>query len=62
MKELEYICYIILVREAKGHAQMSKKNFNELVMILVNIIKRRFFEEAVDLSKNELLISIIAEY
>ena len=41
---------------------MSKKNFNELVMILVNIIKRRFFEEAVDLSKNELMISIIAEY
>ena len=41
---------------------MSKKNFNELTSIIVNIIKRRFFEDANDFNKNELLISVIAEY
>lgn len=62
LKEIEYICYLILVREGKGHVHLSKKIFSELVMILVNIVKRRFFEDSVNLSKNELLVSIISEY
>ena len=62
LKEVEYLCYVILVREANGHVLMSKKNFNELTSIIVNIIKRRFFEDANDFNKNELLISVIAEY
>ena len=36
LKEVEFLCYTILVREAKGHAQVAKKNFNELVSIIVN--------------------------
>ena len=49
LKELEFVCYLMLVREARGHSQLTKKLYSELVLVLIVIIKHRFYEDAANM-------------
>ena len=62
LKELEFVCYLMLVREARGHGQLTKKLYSELVLVLIVIIKNRFYEDAANMQHNQLLVSIVAEF
>ena len=62
LKELEFVCYLMLVREARGHGQLTKKLYSELVLVLIVIIKNRFYEDAANMQHNQLMVSIIAEF
>jgi hypothetical protein len=62
LKELEFVCYLMLVREARGHGQLTKKLYSELVLVLIVMIKTRFYEDAANMQHNQLLVSIIAEF
>jgi hypothetical protein len=62
LKELEFVCYLMLVREARGHGQLTKKLYSELVLVLIVMIKTRFYEDAANMQHNQLLVSVIAEF
>jgi len=62
LKELEFVCYLMLVREARGHSQLTKKLYSELLLLLIVIVKNRFYEDAANMQHNQLLVSIIAEF
>ena len=51
-KELEFVCYLMLVREARGHSQMTKKMYAELIFVLIIIIKNRFYEDSENMKSN----------